>query len=558
MLCDGQSLANQGRCARRRPVPAEWGLVIGGIVVAAIAALGCGGGARAEPGGTDGALPDSGTGADGAPALAPVPPAQVRLDLSEGLGQVLNAGGAGRTVRAVWEHTYGVPDDPTEGAAEISARIQRMRAAGVNVVMFWVVSQYVDAVRDPVGHGTGVPGASWDMLAHYVDAVQAAGMEAHLWFSPMIAKDTTRANELVEHPEWQMRSTAGQSFPWVDLASDDARAYEIGALRFMAGHYHPDAIQLEEPFYHDTTPGQPFLPADPGFASMFMARFGYPVTTGRGSRPADVAVIKRQVIEQFGREARQAVREADARVALHVNVATWYPGYTPLRDTGLDLPRWQQLGILDGFEPQLYYSSTSQFNGALAGFQDSLGGNSTIIAGLATRFGDTVSPVFFSQLARAEDGAGAAPPVAGSAVFAYLYFDDVDDGLDARPVAPLQATLGASDAVEPSDSDLVVRARRPPGARLRRCRRPGQAARRLPARRVWPAVVRHLGPDGRWQRRRPPDAGVARPPERHPRLCVGSTGTRALAAWRSRSRTEPATRRCRRTRSISTTASGIM
>lgn len=395
-----------------------------------------------------------GDGGDAAATCAHVTPPtpQVHLALAEGSGQVL-AAAAPRTIRAIWENTYDIPPAEPAGLVEIGARITRMRAAGINSVSFLLPSNYLAAIIDPTGHGAAVPTAAWDLFGRYMAAVRTVGMEVHVWFAPMILKEAGRANELTDHPEWALKSGTLAVPAAVDLASDAARAYEVELLRVITDRYHPDVIELEEPFYHDVVAGTPLIPTDPPFAQRFQTKFGYPPTTNNATRDADVATLKREVINQFFTDARAAVLGADPTVALHANIATLYAGYSPLASTGFDLPTLRDAGLIDGFVPQLYYPQLADFESNLAGFEASMGGRVSVIAGVTTRFVSaskvSVNASYFNEVARAERGGGTS--AAGSSTFAYLYLGDVEAGLDARPVPELTGVLGHTKEAEPSD-----------------------------------------------------------------------------------------------------------
>ena len=174
-------------------------------------------------------------------SLAPRSDFSGLLALGEGSGQTVVATGAVRTLRGLWEpdvHLREIPEDEAAGVAEIQARVARMRAAGFNAFMPIVYSQYVDAVREPAKYSSSTPPSAWDALGRYIEEARAAGMEIHLWYSPIMLKEPFRANELVEHPEWCLAIDGkcirnGDGDPkQVELAHDDARAWEVEAARF--------------------------------------------------------------------------------------------------------------------------------------------------------------------------------------------------------------------------------------------------------------------------------------------------------------------------------------
>jgi uncharacterized lipoprotein YddW (UPF0748 family) len=428
---------------------------------------GVGGTGGALEGGAEAAGGDAPQGgSDGGPDGV-VPDPQVALPLSEGTGQTVGATGAVRRIRGLWEpdvHLKEIPSDEAAGMTEIKARVARMRAAGFNAFMPVVYSQYVDAVRTPGSYKSATPPSEWDALGRYIDEARAAGMEIHLWYSPIMMKESFRANELVDHPEWCLELSgacvSGSSGPkQVELADDDARDWEVEAARFLAERYHPDAVQLEEPYYHLSYDQ---VPTNKAFTAKFHDRFGVdPPATGDWR----VAAVKRQVLDGLGKQLRAALLSVDGSIALHVNVATSFQASTDSFDkTGLHPDVWINSGWLDGWEPQLYDASVSWFGGQLATWEQWQPGTNprafenhvTLIPGVEiylSGFADENTGALAQTLV-AEQGGSGAGAASGSALFSFIpeALAKVEGDLAAHAPAPLRGTLGDSDAAEP-DSD---------------------------------------------------------------------------------------------------------
>jgi uncharacterized lipoprotein YddW (UPF0748 family) len=430
------------------------------------------GGDAGEQGGTAGAwMPSGGSGATdgGKPVVLPEP--EVALPLSEGDGQTVSAAGAVRTLRGLWEpdvHLKEIPADEAEGLAEIKARVARMRAAGFNAFMPVVYSQYIDAVRDPAKYESATPPSAWDALGRYIDEARAAGMEIHLWYSPVTMKEAFRANELKEHPEWCLELShaciSGSNGPkQVELANDAARAWQVEAARFLAERYRPDAIQLEEPYYHLSVSE---VPTNDAFTQKYRDRFGEDPPAEGDWR---VSAIKRQVLDALGKELRAALLSVDGAISLHVNVATAFESNSSSFDrTGLHPDVWVMSGWLDGWEPQLYDDSVGWFGKRLAAWQSWHPGTSvrpfethvTLIPGVELYFSsfDDENPVAFTQTMVAEEGGSGANAASGSALFSFIpgALAKIEGDLAGHPPAALQGTLGNSVSAEPSSDPTWV------------------------------------------------------------------------------------------------------
>jgi hypothetical protein len=279
-------------------------------------------------------------------------------------------------------------------------------------------------------------------------------------------KQAFRANELVEHPGWCLEyEGACYECPegpcLVELANDEARAYEVEAMRFIAERYRPDVIQLEEPYYHDG--GQ--VPTNPAFADKYFQHFG---TSPPSTHDWHVAAVKRDIIDAFANELQQALFTVDSAIGLHVNVATSFgTDATTFDNAGLNPDAWRNNGWLDGWLPQLYGDGASWFGGRLhtwqiwqpSGATRPFEDYATLIPGVEIYFDfQTNNDSAEAQTFVAEEGGSGATAASGSALFSFMdpQFQHVEADLANHLPAALQGTLGSSDAVEATSDPTWV------------------------------------------------------------------------------------------------------
>jgi hypothetical protein len=434
-----------------------------------------------------------GGGATGAGAPVEVPRPKVALAFDEGSGQQVSAGGVASAFRSTWE-LLGVPSDPDSGAAAIQQTLDQLEAAGINALFRYVSRADIDALRDP----SSAP--AWDTLGALVDAARARGFEVHLVFEPLHCKyisDPGAAGDCSTHYDWLLQdadSAYHLSRSPVDLANDAARQWEVDSLKLVAERYHPDVLQFEEFYYHTVhradqgynSPHRCLIPGrvagySTGMVDRFKAQQGHdPSACDAASNDWNacgaLCAVKREALEQFGREARDALLAVDPAIALHVNVATRYVRNIPLgyQAGGFQPDRWmdgQVAGgtLMDGYVPQLYYDQNASSDDFATNLNSTHGhyvGRGSLLAGVELYFwnsdGTTVgfnthamTQTLLAEQGNASQGVSA---IGGSGLWATYVTAGGQDILahfasqlgDAKPV-PLSGVLGATAEAEPSD-----------------------------------------------------------------------------------------------------------
>lgn len=375
-------------------------------------------------------------------AACKLPSMAAYLPLDEGAGQSVAVPGKARFLRGIWDHLQDIPETETEGVAEIKQRVARLKAAGFNAVFLWTVSRYVDAIRDPAKYGSTFPLASWDAIRKYMELARAEGFEVYLWYSVSAYKETFRATELEAHPEWAVADlVGGTGYPQVDIAHDEARAFEVEIVRFLTERYRPDGIQLEEPYYAVPTP------TSSGFVGKFQAKFGYHPSEARSTRDSDVITIKRDVFLALMETLRETMFATDPSVVLQVNgavdptVTTW----------GIDVLTWSQKRFFDVYVPQCYYSELGLYQAAVIKNRDLLQPRLSLLIGTGIGWTEqTSNPAYASQWHYVESLQASDAP-SGTISFAFTHFPSVEASFVGKTQPVFAGFLGKSENADPSD-----------------------------------------------------------------------------------------------------------
>src|SRR5919198_1367587 len=174
-----------------------------------------------------------------------------------------------REFRAAWVSPTEGGDWPSrpglsinEQKAELSALLDRAKAAGLNAVLLHVRTA-ADALypnrnapwsryligRDPVSLGEY---AGYDPLALAVAEAHARGLQLHVWFNPFRAMPPDDLGQPITghvtrtHPDWIRRY--GKS-TWIDPGIPAARRAVLDAILDVVDRYDVDGVHLDDYFY---------------------------------------------------------------------------------------------------------------------------------------------------------------------------------------------------------------------------------------------------------------------------------------------------------------------
>ncbi len=153
-------------------------------------------------------------------------------------------------IRAIW----CAPPKATSrepGLREIAGNLDKVRACGLNTLFVWTESLYAASLLRP-DLAKPDPRAAWDGFGETIRAAKERRMQVHAWYSPWIYKESSRAVELREHPDWAAVNAKGVADKeGVCLARPEVRRFELDLMAQLVERY-PDlaGIHIEEPGYN--------------------------------------------------------------------------------------------------------------------------------------------------------------------------------------------------------------------------------------------------------------------------------------------------------------------
>lgn len=153
-------------------------------------------------------------------------------------------------LRGVWWGFVKAPEAEA-GRREIDDSLDRLKAAGINSLFVSTASLYLAALDRPELQELQ-PQAGWDAYGEITRAAKQRNMQVHAWFSPWIYKNTSRAVELRDHPEWAAVNSAGvPDTKGLCFIRPEVRQFELDLLARLVDRY-PDlaGIHIEEPGFN--------------------------------------------------------------------------------------------------------------------------------------------------------------------------------------------------------------------------------------------------------------------------------------------------------------------
>ena len=153
-------------------------------------------------------------------------------------------------LRGVW-WGFVKAQEAEAGRREIDDSLDKLRAAGINSLFVSTASLYLAALDRPELQELQ-PQAGWDAYGEIMRAAKQRNMQVHAWFSPWIYKNTSRAVELRDHPEWAAVNSAGvPDTKGLCFIRPEVRQFELDLLAQLVDRY-PDlaGIHIEEPGFN--------------------------------------------------------------------------------------------------------------------------------------------------------------------------------------------------------------------------------------------------------------------------------------------------------------------
>lgn len=266
--------------------------------------------------------------------------------------------------RGIWVHLTHFNADPIQGKAEVQAFVDRYADANFNLVLPWVLSEYMAALTDPA-YQSSQPTAKWDALGELVRCAQQRHLQVHFWYSFTYYKSAGSPDFNPQHggdPAWAARRVMppkepGQppvvSAPMTDVCPmhPEARAWQVKLLESMLDRYPGISIHIEEPGF-----GYPGSCACDLCQSLFQKIYGADLVASINTPAAED--FRCLGMTEFIRELRAKLEQRTPRPILSVNGG---PLWRNDRRLGRDWKRWADLGWLDYYASQNYTDNLDNF-----------------------------------------------------------------------------------------------------------------------------------------------------------------------------------------------------
>jgi hypothetical protein len=262
------------------------------------------------------------------------------------------------------------------GLREIAASLDKIKAGGLNTFFVWTPSAYFAALDQPELQKRE-PQAGWDGLKEVLRAAKERRIEVHLWYSPWIYKEKSRAVELQRHPEWAAVSAKGVAdADGICFVRPEVRRFEVDLIANVIDRY-PDlaGVHIEEPGYNW---GHDFCYCD--YCRQFcLQNFGLDIRKDPQAAKPTVHSLAAFMCTDFFRRLRTMMAAKRPEMWLSANGgsgddAEWY--------IGRDWHTWARRGLIDFYVPQLYTKDVQHFTEAGLETKACLGG-CDMVAGMA-------------------------------------------------------------------------------------------------------------------------------------------------------------------------------
>lgn len=300
--------------------------------------------------------------------------------------------------RGVWLHLTDFSADPVEGKKQVHEAIERFAKANFNLVMPWVLSEYVAALTD-TNYLSVAPTAKWDALSEVVREAHEHGMQTHIWYSFTYYRSPNSPDFNPKHggnPGWAARSLTSfqnntNAMTDVCPLHPEARQWEIRLIESLLDHYtNVTGIHIEEPGF-----GYPQSCVCELCRSVFKSIHGTDLETMIDSpRAEDFRCIG---TTEFIRELREHLVKRKPRPILSANGG---PLWRNDRSLGRDWKHWAELGWLDYYASQNYSSNVGPFSSYTQTILDDLQPYCPVFIGIGVKWsgGATALPVVLKQV----------------------------------------------------------------------------------------------------------------------------------------------------------------
>ncbi len=332
----------------------------------------------------------------------------------------------GGELRAIWWGEVRA-EGPQEGRREIDDSIRQLKQIGFNTLFVWLSSLYIASWQRPelVRDNKRL---SWPWFDYLLDKAADAGMQVHVWYSPWIYKNTSRAVELRDHPEWAAVSAGGKpSSAGVCAARPEVRSFELELLRLLLSRYgrRIAGIHLEEPGY----PWGDYCYCN-WCREKFRELFGLELTPG--SHAEARANWKAFWCTDFVARLRQMMVSTVPALWLSANGS---PGANPDWSIGRDWTTWARRHYIDFYVPQVYTTSLGAFNSRLSQTRAQIGQWCPVVPGIALTWSGIYPKHNSPETVAAEIQAARKAGCPGFVIFHRYHLTDAEAQAISRAIA---------------------------------------------------------------------------------------------------------------------------
>ena len=319
-------------------------------------------------------------------------------------------------LRGIW---CGLPkaQKREEGLREIQETLDRLKASGFNTLFVWTSSLYLAALDRPQLQEAD-PQATCDALGEVIRAATERKLQVHVWYSPWIYKQTSRAVELRDHPDWAAVSAKGTADKeGICFARPDVRQFELDLLGKLIDRY-PDlaGIHIEEPGYNW---GEDYCFCD-HCQQLCHQWFGLDPHKDPDVAKPTLHNLAAFMGTDFMAQLRQLVMAKRPELWLSANGSG---GDNPDWYIGRDWTTWARRNYLDFYVPQLYTQSPDAFGQQATKTKARLG-DCDLITGMAVSWSGIYPARQDSKVIQAEIAAARRLGAKGFVLFHLDHFQD--------------------------------------------------------------------------------------------------------------------------------------
>jgi len=306
-----------------------------------------------------------------------------------------------KEARGVWLHLTDFSTNAAQGKLEVRQAVERFAKANFNLIMPWVLSEYVAALTD-TNYLSAAPTAAWDALGELVREAHQRGIQVHIWYSFTYYKSPRSPEFNPKHggnPGWAARSLGDfkaekNSMTDVCPLHPEARQWELKLIESLLERYpQVSGIHIEEPGF-----GYPQSCVCELSRSVFKNMHGRELADMIDSPESeDFRCIG---TTEFIRQLRGRLQHRKPQPVFSVNGGPHWRGD---RRLGRDWKHWAELGWLDYYASQNYSANFGTFSSYTQTNLNDMKSHCPVFVGIGVKWsgGETALPVILRQVEEA-------------------------------------------------------------------------------------------------------------------------------------------------------------